>query len=62
MLAQNVNLNIKTVLVTGETGFIGSNLAMELLRTAVDLTNSQSGIKNFICDFGEIIWKTENTA
>ncbi len=33
MLAKNVNLNNKTVLVTGAAGFIGSNLVMELLRT-----------------------------
>ena len=32
MLAQNVTLKNKTVLVTGAAGFIGSNLVMELLR------------------------------
>lgn len=33
MLKQNVELKNKTILVTGATGFIGSNLVMELLRT-----------------------------
>ena len=33
MLAQNVDLKNKTILVTGAAGFIGSNLVMELLRT-----------------------------
>lgn len=33
MLKQNVELNNKTVLVTGAAGFIGSNLVMELFRT-----------------------------
>ena len=33
MLTPNINLNQKTVLVTGAAGFIGSNLVTELLRT-----------------------------
>lgn len=33
MLIPNVNLNDKTILVTGAAGFIGANLVMELLRT-----------------------------
>ena len=38
MLTPNVNLNSKTILVTGAAGFIGSNLVMELLRTAENVT------------------------
>lgn len=34
MLTPNVDLNGKCILVTGAAGFIGSNLVMELLRTA----------------------------
>lgn len=33
MLPVNVNLQNKTILITGAAGFIGSNLVMELLRT-----------------------------
>lgn len=33
MLNQNIQLTIKTILLTGAAGFIGANLAQELLRT-----------------------------
>ena len=37
MLTPNINLNNKTILITGATGFIGSNLVKELLRTVEDI-------------------------
>lgn len=33
MLRQNIELNKKTILVTGEAGFIGANLVKDLLKT-----------------------------
>ena len=33
MLIPNIELNVKTVLITGAAGFIGANLVMELLKT-----------------------------
>ena len=33
MLTPNVELNNKTILVTGAAGFIGAKLTMELLKT-----------------------------
>ena len=33
MLSKNIELSNKTVLITGAAGFIGANLAMELLKT-----------------------------
>ena len=38
MLTPNINLENKTVLVTGSAGFIGSNLVLELLRTVNSIT------------------------
>ena len=38
MLTPNVNLEKKTVLVTGAAGFIGSNLVKELFNTTAEIT------------------------
>ncbi len=38
MLDRNVQLTNQTILVTGAAGFIGSNLVIELLRTADPVT------------------------
>lgn len=38
MLVPNVNLENKTILVTGAAGFIGANLVMELLKTVEPVT------------------------
>ena len=35
---KDINLTGKTVFITGVAGFIGSNLAMELLRTVPEIT------------------------
>ena len=37
MLSKNIELSNKTVLITGAAGFIGSNLAMELLKTVENI-------------------------
>jgi len=38
MLTPNIDLRNKTILITGAAGFIGANLAMELLRTVKPVT------------------------
>ena len=38
MLTHNIDLNNKTILVTGAAGFIGANLVLELMRTVPNVT------------------------
>ncbi len=54
MLTKNVNLENKTVLVTGAAGFIGSNLVMELLRTVTPV--KIVGLDN-CCDYYDVSLK-----
>lgn len=70
MLTPNVNLNNKTVLVTGAAGFIGSNLVVELLKTVdnihvvgVDNMNDyyDVSIKEYRLTEIETISKNKNT-
>lgn len=51
MLTQNVQLNNKTILVTGTAGFIGSNLVMQLLQNG--RTNQIIGLDSVIDYYDE---------
>lgn len=43
MLTPNIDLQNKSILVTGAAGFIGANLVMELLQDAKAVKNCRSG-------------------
>lgn len=62
MLTPNVDLNGKTILVTGAAGFIGANLVLELLRTAKDVQLVGLDNMNDYYDVSIKQWRLEQIA